>query len=137
LLEGGRPSEAIPPLRKALALREEMEQLHLAAESRLMLAEALAATGSVDEALATLEEALVFLQTDSLETTEDTTRGLLAAYRVLSAAGDDRAGAVLERAYNELQAAAAPFDDASRRAYLTNVPCHREIVALRETMARG
>ncbi len=137
LLEGGRPSEAIPPLRKALALREEMEQLHLAAESRLMLAEALAATGSVDEALATLEEALVFLQTDSLETTEDTTRGLLAAYRVLSAAGDDRAGAVLERAYNELQAAAALFDDTSRRAYLTNVPCHREIVALRETMGRG
>ena len=137
LLEGGRPSEAIPPLRQALALREEMEQLHLAAESRLMLAEALAATGSVDEALATLEEALIFLQTDSLETTEDTTRGLLAAYRVLSAAGDDRAGVVLERAYNELQAAAALFDDASRRAYLTNVPCHREIVALRGAMARG
>lgn len=134
LLESGRPTEAIPRLQQALALRESLEQPHLAAESRLLLAEALAATGDVSEAMATVEEGLAFLQVESLETTEDTARGLLAAYRVLSAAGDDRAGAILERAYDEVQAMVAPFDESSRRAYLENVPCHREIVALREAM---
>lgn len=134
LLESGRPTEAIPRLQQALALRESLEQPHLAAESRLLLAEALATTDDVSEAMATVEEGLAFLQVESLETTEDTARGLLAAYRVLSAAGDDRAGAILERAYDEVQAMVAPFDESSRRAYLENVPCHREIVALREAM---
>lgn len=120
-------------LQQALALRESLEQPHRRPRVGLR-GEALATTDDVSEAMATVEEGLAFLQVESLETTEDTARGLLAAYRVLLAAGDDRAGAILERAYDEVQAMVAPFDESSRRAYLENVPCHREIVALREAM---
>jgi class 3 adenylate cyclase/tetratricopeptide (TPR) repeat protein len=130
LLETGRPAEAIPALRRALALREEFKQVHLAAESRMLLAEALAMTGSLDKALAATDEVLAFLETESFESAEDTLRGLLAAHRVLSAAGDERAGTVLARAYDMVMAAAAQLDEPFRRGYLENVPWNREIVAL-------
>jgi hypothetical protein len=64
-----------------------------------------------------------------LETDDDTRRVLLALYRVLHAAGDERANTVLERAHRELQATAAKLDEPTRCAYLENVPWNWEIIA--------
>jgi len=133
LMETGRAAEALAPLRSAIALREELAQPHLLAESRLYLAEALADSGDLAAARESLEAALPTLEASGLETIEDTQRGLWAAYRVLIALGDDRAPAVLAQAYGELQAAAARLDDTTRQRYLNLLPWKREIVRLVET----
>jgi tetratricopeptide (TPR) repeat protein len=131
LLEAGRPVEAIPPLRSALALREELAQQHLAAESRLILAEALAASGELTDALEYLEVGLKVLDDTGLETLEDTQRGLWAAYRVLTAVGDQaRALMMLRRLISEMQAVADRLPAGSRDRYLTMHPWKREAAQL-------
>jgi tetratricopeptide (TPR) repeat protein len=130
LLKGGRIKEAQTALREARDLRLELGQTHLAAESRAWLAEALAAGGDLAAAVNEAGEALAFLEHGQLEDSEDLLKVLLAIYRALAAAGDERARAVLSRAYEALQASAARLDDGSRQAYQENVPWNREIVAL-------
>jgi predicted ATPase len=137
LLESGRAAAALAPLRRALALREELEQLHLAAESRVLLAEALTLAGDPAGGLETITAALSVLETGDFEAAEDTLRGLLAGYRVLSAAGDDRAASLLARAHGLIQATAELLDEPFRRSYLENVPWNREIVALWSTEQRN
>jgi hypothetical protein len=52
---------------------------------------------------------------------------------VLAAAGDQRAGAWLARTHGALQAEADAIGDAGlQQMFLTNIPHHREIVALWE-----
>ncbi len=130
LLEAGRAAEAIAPLRRALALREEMEQPHLAAESQVLLAEALALAGDPAAGVEAIEPVLSYLETGDFESSEDLLRGLLAAYRVLSAVGDGRIESLLARAHGLLQTTAAELDEPFRRSYLDNVPWNREIAAL-------
>ena len=130
LMEGGRAAEALAPLRRAVALREELEQPHLAAESRTLLAEALTLAGDGAGGLGMIEAALPVLEAGAFESAEDTLRGLLAAYRVLSAAGDSRAEAFLTRANELLQTTAGELDEPYRRSYLENVPWNRQIAAL-------
>jgi tetratricopeptide (TPR) repeat protein len=130
LLKGGRIDEAQQALREARDLRLELGQIHMAAESRAYLAEALASAGNIPAAVSEAEETLAFLEHGQLEDTEDLLKVLLAIYRVLVAAGDERAPAVLNRAYEVLQASVARLDEASRRAYQENVPWNREIAAL-------
>lgn len=137
LLENGRPIEALAALRRALALREELAQPHLAAETRALVAEALAASGDTAAALTAIDAVLAFLETGSTESVDDMLRCLLAAYRVLSAAGDDRAIEVLRRAHEQLQNQSAQIDEPSRREYLENVPWNREIVDRWQQLAGG
>lgn len=137
LLEAGRPAEAIALLRRALDIRQALAQPHLAAESRALLAEALAATGDPAAGLSAIDDVLSFLETDTMESAEDTLRCLLAAYRVLSVAGDDRAEAVLRRAHEELLANAGQLDEASCRSYLENVPWNRALIALWREQSGG
>lgn len=135
LLEDGRAAAALDFFRRALAIREELDQPHLATETRALLAEALMSTGEAVEPMGLIDQVLGFLESDVLETTEDTLRAFLAAYRVLSAAGDRRADAIMVRAYDVMQAAAASLDEPSRQAYLQNVPWNRTIAALWEERA--
>ena len=130
LLEDGRAAEAVAPLRQAVTLREELAQRHLLAESRLLLAEALAECGDVPAALALLEEALPTLDSTGLETNEDTQRGLWAAYRVLTAANDDRAAATLNRLHDEIEATAARLPAGVRQRYREMLPFKREAIRL-------
>jgi tetratricopeptide (TPR) repeat protein len=132
LLEGGRLVEAIEVLRHALDLRLELGQNHLATETRAYLSEALAINGDLAAALVEGESALSFLEDGQLEDAEDESRVFLSLYRLLRTIGDERAGALLERAYTRLQAAADVLDAPSRQAYLNNVPWNRAILTLWE-----
>jgi predicted ATPase/class 3 adenylate cyclase len=128
LVESGRTAEALATLHAAIALRDDLSQPHLVAESRAYLAEALATLGDLSGALSEAEAVLSFVEEGQLETDDDTRRVLLALYRVLHAAGDERANTVLERAHRELQATAAKLDEPTRCAYLENVPWNRAIM---------
>ena len=130
LIEEGRPAEGIEPLRAAMALRQALAQSHLEAESRLLLAEALADSGDLSEACEVLELALPTLDTTGLETNEDTQRGLWAAYRVLSAAGDGRAAAYLARLRDEIEATAARLPADVRQRYREMLPFKQEAARL-------
>ena len=129
-LETGQTAAAIPPLRAAIALRQELAQPHLLAESRLLLAEALADSGDLPGARELLELALPTLETTGLETNEDTQRGLWAAYRVLAALGDERAAATLRRLHDEIEATAAHLPADVRQRYREMLPFKREAARL-------
>lgn len=129
LLEAGRPAESLAPLRQALALREELGQPHLVAESRALVGVAAMELGDVAAAMAEIEPVLAFLETGELETVEDQLHILWQAFRVLRAAGDPRAGSVLARAYSELQTAVDRIDEPSRGPYLAHVAVNRAILA--------
>ena len=126
LLEAGRPAEAIPTLREALALRQELAQPHLLPETQLYLAEALSGQGQMGEALALLEAALPRVLAGGLETNEDTQRGLWAAYQVLSAAGDARAPDVLAQLRREIDTATERLPADARQRYCELQPWRRE-----------
>jgi tetratricopeptide (TPR) repeat protein len=129
LVENDRAAEAVAPLRAAAALRTELAQPHLMAESRLLLAEALADVGELVEAQELLDLALPTLDTTGLETNEDTQRGLWAAYRVMTATGDDRATATLARLRDEIEATAARLPEDVQQRY-------REMLAFKREAAR-
>ncbi len=130
LLAAGRPAEALDTLRQAVDLRVTLGQPHLAAESRAMLAEAMAREGDVAEAVAEVEAVLAYLTEGQLLEEASLSRIMLAVYRVLEAAGDGRAPQVVARAHEGLQTAAARLDEASRHSFLHNVAANREIAAL-------
>lgn len=130
LLWNDRSREAIVLLRQAIALRLELGQPHLVAESRAFLAQALAAEGDLAAAVAEADAVLDFLVDGRMEETEELLRMLLAIYRVLDEAGDPRAPAVLARARDELQTSAGTLDDDSRQSYLGNISWNREILSL-------
>lgn len=128
LLEAGRAAEAIVSLRAALALREELAQPHLSAESRLILAEALLFSGELPAARELVEHALPTLETTGLETNEDTQRGLWAAYQVLAAGSDARAATILNRLHDEIEGAAARLPAAVQQRYRDMMPWKREAI---------
>ena len=130
LAEAGRSAEALAILREAVALRQTLAQPHLLAESRLLLAEALADGGDLPAARELLELALPTLDTTGLETSEDTQRGLWAAYRVLAAAGDDRAAAYLARLRAEIESTAAHLPAEVQQRYREMLAFKREAMRL-------
>lgn len=95
------------------------------------LARVALAQGRVDEALAHVELLMAHVAAGgSFDGTEEPLLLPLTCFQVLEAAGDPRAGEVLDAAMAELQAQADRISDpAARRGLLDNVPHHREIVA--------
>jgi DNA-binding SARP family transcriptional activator/predicted ATPase/Tfp pilus assembly protein PilF len=100
------------------------------------------------EALACVEEIVAYLEIENpspqatlshrLAGTLEPSRVYLTAYQILRASRDPRAEQVLAKAYHRLQAHAARItDQAVRRAYLEDVPAHRAIVTLFETLCEG
>ena len=129
-LRAGQAGEAVASLRQALDLRQALGQPHLLVESRALLAEALARQGDLAGALAEVEAVLAYLEEGQALEEASILFVMLGVYRALDAAGDARAPAVLDRAYQELQASAARLDPVSRQSYLQNIDANRTIAAL-------
>ena len=103
----------------------------LLAECRAGLAYALQAQGDLPAALSHVKLVLGHLETGTLDGVEAPMRAYLSCCMVLRAAGDDRAGRLLERAHTELTAQAARMSDADQHMFLEQVPWNRAIMALR------
>jgi tetratricopeptide (TPR) repeat protein len=125
-----RLDEAGDAYRRALVLRRESAQSHLAMEALAGLARVLLAQGDLGQALAYVEEILGHLQTATLNGTDEPSRVYLTCYRALRANGDGRADDILEEAHRLLQERAARIsDEHKRRSYLENVAANREIAS--------
>jgi tetratricopeptide (TPR) repeat protein len=132
LLESGQLEEATAAYQQALSLQRELGENRpalgaLAGLCRVALAQSDLAMsrGYMDEILAHLEEY------GELNGTADPFRVYLTGYQCLSANHDQRAHDMLTQAYAVLQAQAANLEDqATRDSFLTNVPAHRELIAV-------
>jgi predicted ATPase len=135
-----RLAEATDAYRQALDLRRELGQHNLATEPLAGLARVSLAQGNLVQAQAHVEGILSYLESNTLEGTDEPFRVYLTCHQVLQANQDPRAQNILDTAYALLQEQAAQFpDEETRRVYLENVPAHREIVAAYQSMqeARG
>jgi DNA-binding SARP family transcriptional activator/Flp pilus assembly protein TadD len=125
----GRLADAESAYRQALALRQELGQPNLAAESLAGLVRVALARHDLSQACAYADEILEHLQTGSLGGTKDPLLVYLSCYQALHGAHDPHAERVLADAYHQLQAQAARItDDHLRRGYLDNIDAHREII---------
>ena len=125
----GQHIEAKNAYQKALDLLQEMGLANEALGVKSGLALVCLAEGDLAGALAHVEEILSHLKTSGLEGASEPLRVYLSCYRVLRAADDPRAGAVLEEAHALLQEIATKIDDEQlRRSYLVNVSPHRELI---------
>lgn len=116
-------SEAASILQEALAGHEKSGNLALLLETRAALARLYLAQGDVAGAQAQIDSLL----DDPVQ--EADARFYFTGYQVLDAAGEIRAHSLLEQAYRKLQSRAGRItDEATRRAFLENVPWHRQIV---------
>ncbi len=125
----GDLAEAADVYRQALALRRELGQQSLAMESLAGLARVFLAQGDLPQAQAQAEEILRYLETKTLDGTDEPLRIYLTCYRILRATLDSRAQTVLDMAHRLLQERAAKITDGEMRcSFLENVAAHREIV---------
>jgi hypothetical protein len=77
-----------------------------------------------------VEQIISHLAQGTLEGADEPFRIYLTCYRVLCAAGDPRAAAVLDTALARLLEQAERINDMdARRSFLDNVPAHRELLA--------
>jgi len=126
----GHLTEAADAYRRALALRQELGQHNLAMESRAGLAHVSLAQGDLTQAQAQVEEISSYLESNTLDGTDEPFRVYLTCYRVLHANQDPRAGDILNTAHRLLRERAARISDEElRRSFLENVAAHREIVS--------
>ena len=128
LLGLGRLDEAAATYQQAFDLRRELGQPHLAIESLAGLARVSLAQDELAQAQAHIEEIMRYLETSTLDGTEEPCRIYQTCYRVLRANDDPRAGDVLHTAYHLLQERAAKISDREmRRSFLERIAAHREI----------
>jgi predicted ATPase/DNA-binding SARP family transcriptional activator len=129
LTESGRLAEAAEAYRQTLLLRRELGQSNLAMESLAGLACISLAQDNLIQAQARVEEILTYLESNTLDGTDEPLRIYLTCYRVLRAAQNPRAQDVLSAGHHLLQERAAKISDEElRRSFLENVAVHREIV---------
>ena len=124
-----RLAEAAEIYRQAVALRHELGEHFLATESLAGLARVLMAQGKPAEAKVCADEILAYLQTGSLDGTDEPLRIYLTCYQVLKMERDPRAQEILTIAYELLQQWANRITDEDlRRSFLRNVRAHRQIM---------
>ncbi|HEX6387738.1 MAG TPA: tetratricopeptide repeat protein [Anaerolineae bacterium] len=137
LLSLGHLTRATTAFEQAMTLREELGQKHLAVESRAGLARAALARGDLSRAHSHVEMILDYLQTNTLDGTEEPFQIYLTCHQVLQANRDARAEEILNIANNLLQERAAKIgDEATRRSFLDNVAVNRQIIAEWEQLNR-
>jgi tetratricopeptide (TPR) repeat protein len=123
-----RCEEAGAAYEQSLVLRRQMGIVNAALEPQAGLARVHLATGDLARALELVEGILDHLENGTLEGTEQPLLVYLTCYRVLQAAGDTRAQAVLEEGYRLLQEIAGKLTDPElRQSFLENVPAHCEL----------
>jgi adenylate cyclase len=125
----GQLVQATGAYRKSLTLRSRLGQLHLTMEPLAGLARISLLQEHPDEALSFVNKILAFLESHSLDGTDEPIRIYLTCYRILRADHDSRAREVLTTAQRLLQERAAKMgDEVMRRSYLENVSAHREVM---------
>ena len=126
-----QPEKAVAAYREALAVRQELDQPHLALGGKAGLARAAVAQGNLAVALGLVSEILSYLaEGGSLQGTWEPLRIYLTCYQVLRLAGDQKAEEILEIAFNLLQEQASRIpDQAYRSLFLEKVSWHREIMS--------
>ncbi|HNS50799.1 MAG TPA: AAA family ATPase [Anaerolineae bacterium] len=126
----GDLDEAAGAYRQALALRQQLDEAHLAAESLAGLARVALLQADLSAAAEWVEEILHIDKTRGLGGANEPFQIWLTCYRVLEAGGDTRADEVLVTAHERLQQQGSTIhDEALKRSFLENVAAHREIVA--------
>jgi DNA-binding SARP family transcriptional activator/predicted ATPase len=126
----GQLEEARAAYQEALSLRREMGHPHEATEAQAGLARVCLAGGDPARAMGQVEDILTYLESGTLEGTEQPLLVYLSCYRVLQAVDDPRAKKVLDEAVHLLQDIAAKItDDDLRHSFLQDVPAHREIAS--------
>jgi len=129
LTELGQLAEATSAYRQGITLRRDLGQPHMTTEALAGLARVRLIQENPSEALRCIDEILGFLESHTLEGTEEPIRVYLTCYQALTANQDPRAEELLNTAHRLLQERAAKIgDEEKRRSYLENVPAHREIV---------
>jgi class 3 adenylate cyclase/tetratricopeptide (TPR) repeat protein len=125
-----QPEKAVAAYRESLAIRQKLDQPHLAMGGKAGLARAAIAQGDLAVALEHANEIISYLNGGgSLQGTWEPLRIYLTCYQVLRSAGDPQAEKILETAFNLLQDQASRIPDlAYRRLFLENVSWHREIM---------
>lgn len=130
----GHADAAREAFEKVIEIFNAMGQPHLALEGRAALAQL--ALEPTQQDTATLTQArqdvtviLNALETQSAINISGLTKIYLACYRVLEALHDERANAVVERAYQILESCAAKLPDAAaRRRFLEATPANQQLL---------
>ncbi len=127
-------STLITSIKRAMMLRQELGAEMLVMESQAVLADLHGQRGELDEAMMQVAPILAYLESGGdFDGTEYGLRNLLVCYAILQASDDPRAEAMLQTAYERLQAHIAKVQDVEIQESLRhNVPWHREIIALYE-----
>jgi DNA-binding SARP family transcriptional activator/Tfp pilus assembly protein PilF len=126
----GELDQAADAYHQALALRRELDELHLAAESRAGLARVALQRGNVGAAMEQVEEILRLEKTRGFGGAIELFRIWLTCYRVLEARQDPRAGEVLAAAYERMQEQRSNIHGEDlERTFVENVATHRELIA--------
>jgi DNA-binding SARP family transcriptional activator/Tfp pilus assembly protein PilF len=126
----GELDRAADAYHQALALRRELDEPHLAAESLAGLARVALQRGNVGAAMEQVEEILLLEKGRGFGGATEPFRIWLTCYQVLEAGQDPRAGAVLAAAHEQLQEQRSNIhDEALEHTFLENVAAHREILA--------
>lgn len=116
---------------QALAIYTDINHIPFACEARGGLATIALRQGDFAQALGHVEEILRYFETIGAETAEYGMRLFNICFRVLQAANDNRAVAVLRQGHQMLQNSAARITNPDRQfSYLNNHPDHRELIRL-------
>jgi len=126
-----QPEKAVAAYRESLAIRQKLDQPHLAMGGKAGLARTAVAQGDLALALEYVNEIVSYLDGGgSLQGTWEPLRIYLTCYQVHRLAGDSKAEEILEIAFNLLQEQASRIPDQEYRSlFLENVPWHRDIMS--------
>jgi DNA-binding SARP family transcriptional activator/tetratricopeptide (TPR) repeat protein/biotin operon repressor len=133
LVELGQLDDAEATYQESLALHLELNEPHLAAESRSGLARVALQQGNLVAAMEQVEEILQIQKARGFGGTNEPFRIDLTCFQVLDACGDSRAGDILTTAYQNLMAQKENIRDIDlERSYLENVAANHEIISAYE-----
>ena len=123
---------------QAIALHKAENWVYRTADAHAGLAALLLATNELPLAVTHIETALTFLSSLGLAGANEPFTVYWTAVRVLQAAGDPRAMAVLQRASHDLQAIAGQLVDVNlRQSFLEKVAVNRQLVAAAQAAGVG
>jgi len=119
----------------AITLRRQMQQWHLITEPLADLAMLELTQGHVESARKHINEILAYIEDISLDNIREPFNVYVACVHILRLTDPELAADLRREAYHVLQTRAAKISDMTlQRAYLENIPSHREIVRLWEAV---
>jgi DNA-binding SARP family transcriptional activator/predicted ATPase len=125
----GHLDESMAAYQQAVDLQRKLDEDYAVIESLAGLARASAAQGDSRLAKTCVEQILEYLETKTLDNTEEPFRIYLTCYRILKDNEDPRADEILNTAHSLLQERAAKIAHGELwRSFLENVAAHREII---------